>query len=162
MATLYEIDDAIERLVQKGVDEETGEISQSAVLEMDQLQMEREQKIDNIMAYVKNLTSDAKAFEEEEKRLAALRKRASQKAEWLKRYLSQHMEAGTETFTSSRGKITWRKSEKVIANIDEIPEHYRVSQTTVRPDLTAIKKAIKGGETIPGARIEVFQNIQIK
>ena len=113
------------------------------------------------MAYIKNLEAEAKAFNEEIKRLKDLESKAKNRSEHLKAYLSMNMEQG-ETFTSSRGKISWRKSERVIADVDKIPEQFKKRIEEVKPDLIGIKKAIKAGEEVTGAYIEERHNIQIK
>ena len=72
--TLYEIDNEIRAFLDKmldAVDEETGEIIDIDPAELEQLNEAREQKIENIALYIKNLEADAKAIKEEEKNLKA-------------------------------------------------------------------------------------------
>ena len=80
--TLYEIDKAITDLA----DPETGEITDFEAL--DNLQMARDQKIENIACYYKNLVSDAEAIKAEKEALAERQKVAENKAARLKEYLS--------------------------------------------------------------------------
>ena len=88
---LYEIDRQIQELIENSVDPETGELTLDPAA-LDALQMEREAKIENLACYVKNLTADAKAIKAEEQALSERRKAAENKAERLKRYLSDALE----------------------------------------------------------------------
>ena len=159
--TLYEINGSMINLMESCIDPETGEVTSDFEERFSSLTLDREQKLDNTMAYIKNLEAEAKAYGEEIKRLKDLEGKAKSRAEHLKSYLTMNMEEG-ETFTSSRGKISWRKSERVIADIEKIPEQFKKRIEEVKPDLVGIKKAIKAGEEVTGAYIEERQNIQIK
>ena len=72
--TLYEIDEEIQELLSE-VDPETGElITDYAAL--DALLMEREAKIENIVLFIKNLSSDVRELKAEESALAERREKA--------------------------------------------------------------------------------------
>ena len=74
---LYEIDDAIMHCF----DEETGEIFEAEYL--DQLEMLRDQKIENIACWIKNLRSDAEQLKLETDKLTDRRKHTENKAEHI-------------------------------------------------------------------------------
>lgn len=163
MAKLYELDQKINELIANSIDPETGEVSDGFIEKLDALNMERNEKIDNIMCLIKNLDSEATAFDNEAKRLAELKKSAKSRAESLKAYLTNYMEAGVEKFTSPHGKIGWRKSEKVIVqDVDALPEEFKKVKVDITADLVSLKKALKEDVKIDGASIEEHQNIQIK
>lgn len=163
MAKLYELDQRINELIANSIDPETGEVSDGFIEKLDALNMERNEKIDNTMCLIKNLLSDAAGWEVEEKRLAELKKSAKNRAESLKNYLSQYMEAGVEKFTSEHGKIGWRKSEKVIVqDVDALPEEFKKVKVDITADLVSLKKALKEDRKIDGVSLEEHQNIQIK
>lgn len=152
MATLYEIEQAM----MECIDLETGEID---VERMEALEMERNQKIENIGCWIKNLKSDADAIKNEEKSLADRRKALENKAESLKKYLS-YILAG-EKFKSPRVAVSWRKSKKVdIINEELIPEDYKTYTPSINK--TAIKDAITSGAVVDGAVIIENNSIQIK
>lgn len=163
MAKLYELDQRINELIANSVNPETGEVSDGFIEKLDALNMERNEKIDNTMCLIKNLLSDAAGWEVEEKRLAELKKSAKNRAESLKNYLSQYMEAGVEKFTSEHGKIGWRKSEKVVVqDVDTLPEEFKKVKVEVKADLISLKNALKEDRKIDGVSLEEHQNIQIK
>lgn len=140
------------------VDLETGEIID--IEKLDQLQMDRDVKIENTALFIKNLLSDADQIREEEKKLAERRKVCENKANSLKAYLSRYLSG--EKFKTPRVSISYRKSESVdIKDISSIPGDY-LKIKDPEPDKTAIKAAIKAGKIVDGVEIVVNQNIQIR
>ena len=89
---------------------------------------------------------------------------AKKKADRLKEWLSDSLQAmDIKKMDTSTNKISFRKSESVSVDDETlIPTDYIKVKETKSVDKTAVKKAIKAGEVIPGAHIEVKQNIQIK
>ena len=151
---LYEIENEILNCV----DMETGEIIDMEALE--DLQMERDQKIEGIGCWIKNLLADAKALKEEKDNLAARQKAAENKAASLKVYLSSYLNG--EKFKTAKVAISYRKSDSVdIAEGAVIPEEYlKYSEPT--PDKIGLKAALKSGEKIQGISLVTSNNIQIK
>lgn len=153
---LYEIDAAIAEGIE--VDEDTGEILNIEYL--DELRMEKNQKIENIACFIKNLDSDAEALKAEIKTLQARMKTKQNKAASLRDYLAGNLDG--QKFESARCAIGWRRSEQVvITDGAELPDEYlRYKETEA--DKTAIKKALKAGIEISGASLETHLNMQIK
>ncbi len=151
---LYEIENEILNCV----DMETGEIVDIEKLES--LQMERDQKIENIGCWIKNLLSDAKSLKEEKETLAARQKIAENKAASLKKYLSRYLDG--EKFKSARVAISFRSGSSVdIAEGASVPEEY-LKYSEPKPDKVGLKAALKAGEKFPGITLITSQNIQIK
>lgn len=156
--TLYEIDAALAALV----DPETGEIADIAAME--QLQMDRQTKIENIALWRKNLASEARAIREEEKSLAERRKSAEAKIDRLDAYLDYAL-AG-EKFSTPRVAISYRKSTTVNVDMEQLLRDPNAEQYLVyedpRPDKAAIKDALKEGAEICGCSLEERMNLSIK
>lgn len=159
--SLYEINAQIEQAWSAAVDPETGEIiSEEAAQAVEQLAMAREEKIENLALYWKNLTAEAEALKNEKLALAARQSATEKKAESIKEYLASSMNG--EKFKSEKVAISWRKSESVSVDANAfLPEEYVTLREPV-PNLTAIKKALKAGEQIDGATLVASNNIQIK
>lgn len=144
-------------------DPETGEILDQE--RMDALDLERDEKIDNICSYIKDLTTDAAAVKEEKQKLAARQASLEKKAESLKRYLAACLTPG-EKFKSARNQTSWRKSEQLI--VDDVNLMILTGQndllTFAQPTVnkTAAKDALKAGRIVPGVHLEEVQNLQIK
>jgi hypothetical protein len=158
---LYEIDKNLQAAFEACVDPETGEIiDEDKLEEFNQLQMDRDTKIENICLFIKNLKSDATALKAEKDAFASRQKAAEKKAERLTEYLSGYL-AG-EKFKSEKAVVSYRKSESVsVTDITKIPLEY-MTMADPTPNKTAIKSAIKAGDEVPGAEIVVNQNISIR
>ena len=155
---LYEIEDAILNCL----DPETGEIIDEALF--DELNLKYEQKIENILLAVKNLTAEAKAIREEEQNLAKRRRVTENKAESLKNFVSGILN-GTN-FKTPRVTATWRKSEGVVVGSvsdlmkNNLDDYLKFKEPEA--DKTKIKAALKSGVNIPGCYIEERNNLNIK
>lgn len=157
MATLYELNEKVNRF-EFQIDEETGEILNAD--ELEQIELERSEKLENIALWVKNLTSDAEAYKREKESFAEKERVAKNKIESLKNYLNFVLNG--DTYKSDRVSVTYRKST-ALNIIDEyaLPAKFFIPQPP-KVDKTAIKAAIKSGEEVLGAEIVERQNIQIK
>lgn len=159
---LYDINQAI--LDQ--VDPETGEILDYEAFS--ELKMEREEKIEGMALWHKNLTAEAAAIRAEEIKLAERRKSLEKKAERLKQYLAEFL-SGSK-FSTARVACSFRKSSSVeildeAAFIQEMQEsmHYeylKYSPPTVNK--TEVTNAIKAGQLVPGAQLIEKNNLSIK
>ena len=154
MASLYEINQSI----MDCIDMETGEIID--INQLHELQMDRTDKIRNIACYIKNLRSDAAAYDEEAKTFAARKKAAQGKADSLTAYLSSMLNG--EKVKDKEYSISWRKSESVNITDDSLlPDTYLVPQPP-KVDKAGIKAALKAGTAVTGAELAEKNNIQIK
>ena len=157
--TLYEINEQIRNAIEYGCDPETGEIINVDALE--ELEMARDEKIENICLYIKDLKAEAAAIKAEKDALDARMKASARKAESLTNYLQQEL-AG-ERFKTSKVAISYRKTQAVrIFDLDALPMDFIRVKTIAEPDKVMIKEVIKGGETVPGAELEERQSMTIK
>ena len=152
--TLYEIDNAIREVLESAADPETGELVDEELLEQyDKLIMDRDQKVENVGLFIKNLEADAKAIREEEKALADRRRAAENKAEHLRNYLQFCL--GGQKFSTPRLAVSFRKSKKLQfdeAHLYDIPDDYlRYKEPEL--DKNRITEALKAGEDIPGCSL---------
>lgn len=161
---LYEINRELEKIIDvdgMSVDEETGEIIDKEALNA--LQMQRDEKIENIGCFILNLISDAKQLDEEAKKLKARADGAKKKADWLKGYLTSQVKAG-EKMNFTRCRIGWIKSKRVIFTVspEELPGEFKTTKVTITGNKTAMKKALTEGRGMEYARLEEVNNIQVK
>lgn len=178
MASLYEIDERLRILEEYMVDEETGEIlsEEEFYKKLDEVQMALSEKIENTMCFYKNLMADVEAFKAEEAKISARRKVKENLAERLKNRIHDYItyqytdedgvvhidEQNQWKFETPKVKLSYRKSEKVEADIDVIPKKYIKKKTEYSVDKTAIKNAIKDGAKIKGAQLVTNMNMQVK
>ena len=155
MASLYEIDQGILECL----DAETGEIVDPERL--DNLFMERNQKIENVALWIKNLSADAIAYRAEKEAFAEREKAALKKIESLKNWISGALEG--QKFSTWRCSVTFRRSEAVeIEDESFLPPEMVTEKITYTPNKTAIKEAIKAGTEIAGCKLVERMNPTIK
>lgn len=155
---LYEIKQEFEKAIEECVDMETGEIINPTRL--DELNMVLTDKRENVALYIKNLSAEAKAIDEEAKNLTNRKRVLNNKVEGLKKYLADNLEG--HKFETAKVVVSFRKSEQLeINSIEHIPAEYLISQEP-KIDKVALKKSIKQGAVINGVQITTKQNIQIK
>lgn len=158
---LYEINAELEALLEQ-VDSETGELT----CDMDALEalmIARDEKLEGMALYVKNMDAEAAAIKAEEKALADRRKALESKAERTRVFLQDALSG--ETIKTARVVVSYRRSEAVeIRDPDFILYADPKFLTQKNPDInkTAIKAAIKAGEIVPGAELVTRQNMSIK
>lgn len=151
---LYEIDEAILSCI----DTETGEILDADKLNA--LQIEREEKLENVALWIKNLTSDAEALKAEKQAFADRQKAAENKAESLKKWLTEAL-AG-EKFKTTRVAVSFRKTKSVqVADIFALDNSF-LKYAEPTPDKVAIKKAIEAGQEVTGATLVENVSISVK
>jgi len=155
---LYEINREYITALLDCVDTETGEITNQDALES--LEMTLVDKALNTAKVIKNFQSDVDALKAEEKKLADRRRVLENRVEWLKNYLSINIPKGIN-FADAQAEIRWRKSESVeVADPNFLPIEYR--RVKVEADKTAIKKALKAGESVEGATLLLSNKVVIK
>ena len=156
--TLFEIDKAIADF-EFEIDEDTGEILN--IQDLDDLQMAREQKIENVGLYIKNLEAEADAVENQEKIFADRKKRIRKKIEGLKGFLGYALDG--KPFKTDRVVMSFRRSESVhITDEYLIPDEYKLFTVVKKPDKKVLKDALKKGKDIMGCELVEKQNISIK
>ena len=151
---LYEIDQAI----MDCIDMETGEIINEELL--NSLQMERDEKIENVVLWIKELKAEAEALKAEKMAFAERQKVAENKMESLKKWLAYALNG--EKFKTVRASVTFRTTDKVeVADIWKLDENY-LRYKEPEADKDAIKKALKAGQEVAGATLVPSTSVIIK
>ena len=157
--TLYEINEQLRNAIEFGCDPETGEIIDTVALE--KLEMARDEKIENICLFIKDLKAEAAAIKTEKDVLDARMKASTKKADSLTNYL-QLMLSG-EKFKTSRCAVSYRKTQAVkITDESLLPDTYIRRKVIEEPDKVAIREALKAGGEVAGACLEDRQSMTIK
>ena len=159
---LYEIDQEIEQALNRTmIDEETGEILACPDMErLNELQMEREKKLENVAIFVKNARAEAAAIAAELKELTKRKRVLDNQAERTAAWLALVLDG--EKFSTPKASVSFRKSLATeIDDISKIPEEF-LKYADPTADKEAIKRAIKEGQIVDGAHLETRQSIIIK
>ena len=165
METLYEIDRAIEQVIETGFafNEETGEVLFDEK-DLDSLEVAFKDKLEACGLWIKNTTALAKAIREEEKELAKRRNALEARVERIEDYVIYYLgKLPKPTVETPKVRLSTRKSTRTIVDNEElVPEQYKTHVTTTKVSKTDVAKALKRGEDIPGVHIEVAQTLQVK
>ena len=168
--TLYDIDAQIAALDGAAeddmlIDAETGELI-SVSQALDALRMAREEKLENVACWVKNLIAEADAIREEEIRLMKRRKSAETKAERLKAWLLSAMtreDGTTDKLKTGRVSISVKRNPPSTVVDDELlPSTYKVAKITYQANKELIKRELLAGGEVPGAHLEYGRSVVIK
>lgn len=159
--TLYEIAQEMATLI----DPETGEIRDYEAFE--ELQMAREEKIDNTAKWIIELEAEAKMVKERADELTKRAQSAKKKAERLKEFLQEYL-AGEKRKTADY-TIGYRRTEAVeITDEDRLIawlyDNDEDALTYQQPKISkaAVKELIKEGREVPGAELVERQAMQIR
>jgi hypothetical protein len=145
MANLYEIDTQITECF----DADTGELLDAEKLE--NLMIEKKNKFENVALWIKNLKADAAMYKAEKTAFAERQAAAERKAESLTMWLKNALNG--QKFKTEKAEINFRKTQKVeVIDIWELNEDF-VKYSDPTPDKAAIKRAIKAGEEVKGAKL---------
>lgn len=129
---------------------------------LEMIDLSIEEKIENTAKYMVNVEADIQGIKAEIDRLNKIKKSKESTIETLKNNIEYSMkQKGIEKLEVGTFKAGYRKSESVeIINLDIIPADF--TKVEIKADKTAIKKAIKAGETVEGAQIQTNMNFYIK
>ena len=160
--TLYEIDAAILALAN-----EDGEITDYEAL--DALTMEREQKIENVACWIKDLKAEAEAVKTEADKLNTRKKAIDNKIDSLKQWLLYALDGAK--LKTARCNVYQTHSQKLsvpdepglirfLQTLNEPEKFLRIKEPELKKD--DIKKALKDGYEIPGAALEETEGLVIR
>jgi hypothetical protein len=161
MRSLYKItEEAVIIASQLEEGETTPELENALVI----LQSELQEKAINYAYVVKSFEDDVTAINEEIKRLTAIKTAKVNAMERMKQAVTNAMLINRiEKVSSPTLNLSLRRSESIeVDSLDQLPEYFKTVKTTVTADKTRIKKAIKDGQAMEGARIVENFNLQIK
>ena len=126
----------------------------------DAMQLPIEEKVENIVKYMKSLEALADAKKLEAKRLSESASADLKKVEWFKNYMADNLKkAGINKLQAGVFSLGWRKGSEVVQvdeskvpRADEWPDLY-IDRDPVFMGKADLKKLIKDGQTIPGVTI---------
>lgn len=153
--SLYNILDAKDFIEKMDSEESLEEYSKS-------LAVQEKNKVNAIVGFLRETELTAESAEVEAKRLAEIAKFYKNRSERIKQSVQWAMEAhGVEKIETDMFRLSFRRSEVIeVDDVEKLPEQFVVIKKSA--DKKAIKEAMKGGETLEGARIVVKNNLQIK
>lgn len=161
--TLYAASAELRDLLEQ-VDPETGELPEG----LEHARNVVAAKSQAVAAFILENEAQADMVEQHAKALMQRVKTARRRSEWLRDYLRQHMSAaGILAIKSECGtfacKLEKERDEAIEVYDDkQVPRDYLRETVKVEPDKTLIKKAIKDGFEVPGAKLVRKDRLSIK
>lgn len=152
---IRQIDDII-----AGATDEDGVIDYESIKdEIEALTLERDEKIDNVISFIKSRMAMAEALKNEIRTMTRRQKQAEGEAARMKEYLAFCLNGSK--WESTAGKVYYRSSQSVkIDDASELSDEYvRIERVPIK---TAIKDDIKQGIIVRGAHIEESMSTIIK
>lgn len=161
--TLFEINEAQDKLFAELCDPETGEINQDVADALEAMEIDRNEKIDGWCFYLKQQRHELKADKE---LLDAAKERYDRKAEGLAKAteIFQNLLRG-EKFKSTFNSVFYRTTESVELDdgfdvLDVSDDYLKYTAPTLQKD--KIKAALKLGIEVPGVHLEQKTSMVIR
>lgn len=120
-------------------------------------------KVISIASLIRNLETTAEAIKQAEAQMAARRKTIESKAEWLRQYIINNMQATGRIEVDCPMfaiKVKTNRPTVVVAEDACIPSAYL--RVTTSPDKKALKDALDAGEVIKGVSLVSSTTLSIK
>ena len=179
MEIMDDINTAIEMAIEEAHDSEDwdgewdGEISLDIQSILDELEIEREEKLDGVIRYAKELVRDVKNLKEEKKAIDKRIKTKENKIDGIKQFIAYATNG--QKFESTGGVVNYRNSSSVIFSSEveeaiadgEIPkgfEDFAVVEQVVKVPKNSVKSWLKEDENnkLDGAEIVVKRSVIVK
>ena len=160
---LYEITSDYQQLLDNLVDEETGEIKQEKLDELNSLTLSINDKCIAIASYIENLEADRKSIEEAKKKMCEREKRLKKATDNMKSYLLSNMEKlDIKKISSPYFDISVRKNPPAVDMFDEwqVPPEY--DRVKIEKNIAKIREDLINGVIIPGAKLIQRNSLSIK
>jgi hypothetical protein len=150
----------IEDILLENSNEETGEISESALEKIQELELEKNILIHDVAIAKIKYEQDSKLVDAEIKRLQSLKKERLNKSEFLKKLLRSMIPQGEKIKFDSL-EINWRKSKVVESNENlNLMELSRSNPDLVRIKYELDKTACKKSKALPQS-IEIVEKLNM-
>lgn len=137
-----------------------GEITQAAA----ELLTKIATKVDGSVFVLERFDKIAEHYADRAQKMAEISTAARKAQERLKEYIKSAMELrGTVDLEGNdfRFKITKAAPSVEVLKLDEIPEQFINSKVVKTPDKKRIAKAIEGGQTVPGVKLEYSSSLRV-
>lgn len=158
---LYQLNNQLVSILNQHTDFDTGEIDTAVYTELDAIGLAREEILEQMALYIKELQAQEVALKTEQDSLASRRASVNKQIDGLKSSLTQEL-AG-QRLETPKVAVSFRKSTSVnVIDMDTLPAIYRREKVTYTADKQEIKQALQAGHQVTGAELVERQNLQIK
>lgn len=162
---LFELNEKFDAIVAMIENDDNGIDEQVLIDTLESIELDRDLKLDNLATLIERNNAYINAYAEKQKKLQAAKKQLQTANDRFQWYMTQTMDhAGMKELKTENHMLRPRnyKASVVIDNTHAIPDQYMVSKLTIMPDKTAIYKALKAGEEVPGVHTKPNRKTVIK
>jgi len=162
---LYEISNEYQNVLQEAVNEETGEISEQALMRLDEISSDFNKKGIAIASYIENIEAEEKAIDAAIDRMERRKKQLKNQVQFLTNYLQTNMErCDIKEISCPYFVIKLKKCPQSVDIIDEniIPIDYKKVKEIISLDKLKIKEEILLGVHVPGATLKQNNRLEIR
>lgn len=157
---IYDVDQ-IEHELEVIAKANEGEIPEEKFQELVEAQTKSIDTVDRMCKYIRHLEMYSDTCKSEAARIKGLKERADKRIESIKKYMSPFVQKKGK-FTAGIFTLSMRKSTSVELDDGFFNATYCKVIETVKADKPLIKKMLKNGVKIKGARLVDKQNLQMK
>lgn len=162
---LFELNEKFDAIVAMIEDDDNGIDEQVLIDTLELIELDRDLKLDNLATLIERNNAYINAYAEKQKKLQAAKKQLQTANDRFQWYMTQTMDhAGMKELKTENHMLRPRNynASVVVDDASVIPDRYMVTKTTVTPNKTAIRKALKAGEEVPGVHVEPTRKTVIK
>lgn len=160
MSNLFELNDQFRELSQRD------DLDPTVLTDtLDAINEDRKTKLENLATWADQLKSEINFIEDKQRTWRDELSYRKNKLQWIKQYMTDVLDdAGIKQFDTENHLLSVRnfKASTVIDDVKKLPEAFVETKTVSSPDKTAIYKAIKAGQEVPGAHLKNNRNTVIK
>lgn len=163
MTSLYEIAKEYLFLKTDLFDEETGEVNETSLVRLSQVNDDAENKCINIVRFMKDMEAEHDAVSFERKRLQAREKSIESQIGRLKAYLINNMEkCEIQKISCPQFVISLRKNPESVEIYDDKAISSRYHKISVDFNKSLMSQDLKAGLEVPGAKLVQRMSVSIR
>lgn len=160
MSNLFELNDQFRELSQRD------DLDPTVLADtLDAIDDTRSEKLENLATWADQLKSEIDFIDEKQKTWRDEKTYRVNKLNWIKQYMTDVLDdAGINRFDTENHLLSVRnfKASVIVDKGTELPVEFTETKTTTSPNKTAIYKALKAGQEVPGAHLKENRNTVIK
>ncbi len=158
---LFKLDGEYSELIQS-IEESGGEITPEQEAELDRLTAMQVCKADHYKMALDMMEFGEKQCDQWIERFRNKKAAIGRERDRWQKAMLEHMDSlGIDLIEGELSKTRIMETESVEADTAKLPEQYRRTKITIEPDKAAIKKALKAGEEIEGATLQVRRYVRV-
>lgn len=160
MSNLFELNDQFRELSQRD------DLDPTVLRDtLDAIDDTRKEKLENLATWADQLKSEIAFIDDKQRTWRDEKTYRINKLNWIKQYMTDVLDdAGIKRFDTENHLLSVRnfKAAVVVEKSSDLPEAFVETKTTTSPNKTAIYKALKAGQEVPGAHLKENRNTVIK